>query len=88
MYVSAERIGRMDQRMEERWWGEWRYYRENNWTRRLIDHSCIFNNNKRNIDYYKMQIMSGILVMVYSMNIVLRKRHTQDAGIAMRKVMM
>lgn len=88
MYVSTERIRRMDQRMQERWWEEWLYCRENNWTRRLIVDSCIFNNKKRNIDYYTMQIMSGILVMVYSMDIVLGKRHTQDAGIVMRKVMM
>lgn len=49
MYVSTERTRRIDQRMEERWREEWLYYRQNNWTRRLIDDSCIFKNNKRNI---------------------------------------
>lgn len=49
MYVSTERFRRMDQWREERWREELLHYRENNWTRRLIDNSCIFQNNKRNI---------------------------------------
>lgn len=40
------------------WWRtEWLYYREDNWTRRIVD-SCIFKNNKRNIDHYTMQMLS------------------------------
>ena len=88
IYVSTERFRRMDQRIEERWREELLHYRENNCTRRLIDDSCIFQNNKRNNDYSTMHILNGILLMVYSMNIVLEERHTQDAGIVMSKVMM
>lgn len=59
MNVSRERITRIEQRMEERWRKEWPYYRQDNWTRRLIVDSYMFKNNKRNIDHYIMQMLSG-----------------------------
>jgi hypothetical protein len=56
--LLTERTGRIEQLMEDKWREEWNYYREDNWTRRLIDNSCIFKNNRRNIYHYTMQISS------------------------------
>ncbi|XP_068969016.1 uncharacterized protein [Bombus flavifrons] len=36
-----------------------RFYRENNWAKRLVANACLFRRYRRNIDHFTMQILTG-----------------------------
>lgn len=57
--IFIERIRTVEERMEKKWREEWSYYREDNWTRRLINDAYIFKKYRRNIEDFTMQILSG-----------------------------
>lgn len=43
----------------EKWKEGWRFYREDNWTKRLVADVCLFKGYRRNIDHFAMQILTG-----------------------------
>lgn len=40
-------------------WKDWRFYRENNWTGRLIADVCLLRRYRGNIDHFTIQILTG-----------------------------
>jgi hypothetical protein len=54
-----KRIKAVVERTEDKWKEEWRDYRSDNWTKRLVTVVCMFRKHRRYIDHSTMRIPTG-----------------------------